>query len=254
MTYFLIFLAVCFGLYILTKVIANALTVFEYETGLKYSKGKFKKTLPPGLYWRLPLVTTITKVDNRPQFLNITGQEVLSADAVTLKISLAANYQVIDPVIAINQVLSYEQAMYTELQLALRQIVGEVPIDTLLAQRKDISEKLSQLTTDKIAALGLQLNNVDIKDVMFPGAIKEMFTKVVSAQKEGLAALEKARGEQAALRCLANAAKMMENNPTLMQLRTLQSVEQSKGNSIVMSIPATPILTPASNQTDESAS
>ncbi|MBN2311251.1 MAG: hypothetical protein JXR94_19895, partial [Candidatus Hydrogenedentes bacterium] len=89
-------------------------------------------------------------------------------------------------------------------------------------------------TESKIAELGLRLISVDLKDIMFPGKLKEMFAQVVSARKEGLAALERARGETAALRNLANAAKMIENNPNLMQLRLLQALGEASGNTLVL--------------------
>jgi regulator of protease activity HflC (stomatin/prohibitin superfamily) len=79
---------------------------------------------------------------------------------------------------------------------------------------------------------------------MFPGELKKVFAQVVTARKEGLAALEKARGETAALRNLANAAKLVENNPALMQLRMIQSLEESSGNTLVVGLPGEPLVTP----------
>ena len=128
--------------------------------------------------------------------------------------------------------------MHLELQLALRQIVGAVDIDSLLATRDEISKKLTEMTEAKARELGLHLISVGIKDIMFPGKLKEVFAQVVSARKEGLAALEKARGETAALRNLANAAKMIESNPGLMQLRMLQTLGGSSGNTLVLGLPA----------------
>ncbi len=219
------------------------LTVLEYERGLKYTKGRFNSVLGPGQYWYMPYFTFIVKVDVRPRFASITGQEVLSSDGVTLKVSLAANFEITDPYIAINNVMSFEQALYLELQLALREIIGAEDIDTVLSSRDDISKKLMELTEHKIAELGLKLISVDLKDIMFPGKLKEIFAQVVGARKEGLAALEKARGETAALRSLANAAKMMEGNPNLMQLRLVQALGETSGNTLILGMPpqSTPI-------------
>ncbi len=100
-----------------------------------------------------------------------------------------------------------------------------------------MSRKLAELTEAKARALGLRLISVGLKDIMFPGKLKEVFAQVVSARKEGLAALEKARGETAALRNLANAAKMIESNPGLMQLRMLQTLGGSSGNTLVLGLP-----------------
>jgi regulator of protease activity HflC (stomatin/prohibitin superfamily) len=212
-------------------------TVYEYERGIKYTRGKFQAVIPPGQYWYLAWFTTIRKVDVRPRFASITGQEILSSDGVTLKVSLAANFEVVDPGLAINKVQDFQETLYTELQLALRQIIGSVDIDSLLTTREEVSKKLADMTQAKAQELGLRLISVGVKDIMFPGSLKEMFAQVVSARKEGLAALEKARGETAALRNLANAAQMVESNPGLMQLRLLQSLGGSTGNTLVLGLP-----------------
>jgi hypothetical protein len=133
--------------------------------------------------------------------------------------------------------------LYTELQLALRQIIGSADIESLLATRDEISKKLQDITQSKARELGLRLIAVSIKDIMFPGKLKETFAQIVTARKEGQAALEKARGETAALRNLANAAKMLESNPSLMQLRALQTLGGSTGNTLILGLPpqASPI-------------
>ncbi len=219
-------------------------TIYEYERGLKYSKGRFKQVLEPGQYWYLKYHTRLDKVDVRPRVIAVPGQEVLSSDSVTLKVSIAAKYEIADPNVAVNMVEDYQVALYTELQLALREIIGSEAIDDLLEKRGEFSQKLAELTEGKVEALGLKLHSVSIKDIMFPGPLKQMFARVVNARKEGLAALERARGETAALRNLANAAKMIKENPALMQLRLLQSIEESSGNTVVLGMPAQSSLLP----------
>jgi regulator of protease activity HflC (stomatin/prohibitin superfamily) len=223
---------------IVVKYGVRRVTVYEFERGLKYVRGRFRVVLPPGQYWYWPWFTAVRKLDVRPRFASITGQEVLSSDGVTLKVSLAANYEIEKPDMAINTVQDFQGAMHLQLQLTLRQIVGAVDIDSLLATRDEISKKLIELTEAKARELGLRLISVGLKDIMFPGKLKEVFAQVVSARKEGLAALEKARGETAALRNLANAAKMIESNPGLMQLRMLQTFSGSSGNTLVLGLPA----------------
>ena len=221
-------------------------TVFEYEKGLKYADGKFVSVVEAGRYWYMPFFTVIRKVDTRPRFVSITGQEVLSSDGVTLKVSLAANFKIADPNVAINNVKDFQEALYLELQLALREIIGEAEIDTVLAGRNELSKKLMEITESKAADLGLELISVNLKDIMFPGKLKEIFAQVVNAKKEGLAALEKARGETAALRNLANAAKLIESNPNLMQLRLVQALGESSGNSLILGMPSQSMPVPIS--------
>ena len=227
-------LAVLAGVIYVIKVALRCTTVFDYEEAIKYVKGQCEGRLGPGQYWHMPFFVTIQKVDRRPRFVSITGQEVLSSDAVTLKVSLAAHYEVADTTVAINNVQDYQEALYLKLQLALRQIIGQSPIDDVLAKRDEISDQLLQATEAQARELGLRLISVSIKDIMFPGRLKEVFAQVVNARHEGLAALEKARGETAALRNLANAAKMIQSNPNLLPLRLVQAIGGSTGNTVVM--------------------
>jgi regulator of protease activity HflC (stomatin/prohibitin superfamily) len=212
-------------------------TVYEYQKGLKYSRGHYAATLGAGQYWILSTFSSIVPVDIRPQFVTIQGQDVLSADGVTLKVSLAAEFQVADPNVAINKNANFQNSLYLTLQMAVREIVGKEKIDAVIENRAGFSAKLAELTSGKAAEYGLKLISADIKDIMFPGEMKKAFSQLVKAQKDSQAALERARGETAALRSLANAARMMDDNPNLLQLRALQSLENSSGNTIVLGVP-----------------
>lgn len=245
----LISIVVVLGLlYALVKYGIRRTTILDYERGLRYTNGRFNQLLEPGLYWHSPLSTVIHTVDIRPRFISITGQEILSSDGVTLKISLAARYEIADLLAATHQSQNFEQALYLELQLALREIVSAADIDTVLQSRGEFSRKLLELTDAKAQALGLKLISAQIKDITFPGKLKEVFAQVVTARKEGLAILEKARGETAALRHLANAAKLIEANPQLLPLRLVQSLGQSSGNSLVFGMPPAAPIAPTPPQ------
>jgi regulator of protease activity HflC (stomatin/prohibitin superfamily) len=225
-------------LLVAVKVVpVKRVTVYEYQKGLKYTNGRYAATLNAGQYWILSTFSSIVLVDIRPQFVTIQGQDVLSADGVTLKVSLAAEFQVADPNVAINKNANFQNSLYLTLQMAVREIVGKEKIDTLIENRAGFSSKLTELTSGKATEFGLKLISADIKDIMFPGEMKKAFAQVVKAQKDGQAALEKARGETAALRCLANAARMMDDNPNLLQLRALQAFADSGGNTLVLGMP-----------------
>jgi regulator of protease activity HflC (stomatin/prohibitin superfamily) len=213
--------------------------IFEYETGIKYVGGKFHSLLSAGRYWYVPFFTHIVKVDLRQKFQTLSGQEVMSADGVPLKITLTANYEISDPVTAINKVESYANSLYLTLQLGLREIIGKLQIDEIMENRAGLGEKLLALNLPKAETLGIKLRLVECKDLMISGELKNAFAQVVKARKEGQAKLERARGETAALRNLANTAKMLDDNPNLMQLRLLEVLEGSSGNTVVFS--ATPL-------------
>lgn len=212
-------------------------TVFEFERGLLYKNGRFRDVVDPGSHWIYRRNTAIRKIDVRPRVVSIPGQEVLSADGVSLKVSIAATYEVTDPAVAVNSVESFQQALYTMLQLSVREIIGNAKIDDLLERRNEFGSRLMELSVEPASVYGVKLIDCSIKDIMFPGALKKMFAQVVQAQKEGQASLERARGETAALRNLANAARMIEEKPSLMQLRLLQEVGGQTGNTIVLGFP-----------------
>jgi regulator of protease activity HflC (stomatin/prohibitin superfamily) len=249
MEYIIGAIVVVVGIAIFLRYGVRRITVFEFEKGLKYKNGKFEVVLEPGQYWYIPFFVMIQKLDVRPRFVSITGQEVLSSDGVTLKVSLATSFEIVDPNIAVNKISNFHEALYTTLQLALRQIIGETQIETILETRGELSKKLMELAEEKVGEFGLKLLSIDVKDIMFPGKLKEMFAQVANARQEGLAALEKARGETAALRNLANAAKMLDTNPNLMQLRLVQTLSESSGNTLVLEMPAHDSVTPSQKKT-----
>ena len=228
--------AALFGL--LVRLRFSRVVVFEYERGLEYSKGSFRRVLGPGRHWVYTPTRTVRKVDIRQRVVTVPGQEVLTSDGVTVKLSLAATFEIAQPEIAVNKTQDFFQALYVTLQLALRRIVSGTGIEELLAERARIAESLMELSREPVADLGLNLLSVDLKDLMFPGELKKIFSQVAQAKQEGLAALERARGETAALRNLANAARLAGDNPALLQLRLIQQIGGSSGNSVVLGFPA----------------
>jgi len=223
----------------IAKVRLVRVTVYEFQRALRYRKGRFLSVLGPGQYWILEPKTTITPVDVRPNFVTLMGQEVLTADGVPLKVSIAANYEMSDPQLAINGQANYAQALYLLLQLAVREVISTSKADELMENRAGFAEKIRAVAEPRVQRLGLKLLTADLKDLMISGDLKKSFAQVVRARKEGEAALERARGETAALRSLANAARMLQDNPQLMQLRMLQAMGESAGNTLVVGLPAT---------------
>lgn len=214
----------------------RSVTVFEFERGVKFSRGRFAGVLEPGIHWYLPYFTRIQKLDTRPTRVAVTGQEVLSSDGVAVKTSIAATFRIVNPEAALLQTDDYQTAVHTELQLALRAIISGLPVEELLAKRPELAAQLKAIAGERLQALGIELQDAALRDLTFPGELKKIFTQVVKARQEGLAALEKARGETAALRNLANAAQMIERNPQLMHLRLLQVLGQQPGNTVVLGL------------------
>lgn len=208
--------------------------ILEYQKALFYSDGKFIKILEPGKHVYFRFGKTITRVDMRVVNVSLAGQEIMSADNIGLKIGLVASYKLVDLDLAVNKTLDYQNTLYLLLQINLRDVVGSLPIDELLAKRQEIGQILMDRSVEGASKLGVELISVHIKDIMFPGELKNIFAQVVNARHEGLAALERARGESAAIRNLANAAREFEHNPYLLQLRLLHTIEKNPKSTIIL--------------------
>ena len=211
----------------------------EGFAGLLCRHGKFVEALGAGRHIRWGRGFALTPVDQRKAFLDVTGQEVLTADNVGLKASLLVTYEVADPVKAVHGTQHWYSDLYNAAQLALRTVAGGVPVETLLNQRTARAPQLLALVQPEAARIGITVHAVEVKDVMFPSELKRAFAEVLKAKQEGQAALERARGESAALRNLANAARLLEGNPALMNLRLMQSMSaaQAGGNTLVLGVP-----------------
>jgi len=219
--------------------VRHSYLVSEGHAGLLYHKGKFVEALSAGYHVRWGRHFTLTAFDLRKASLFIAGQDVLTADNVSLKLSLFVNYQVVEPMRAAHETQSWYEDLYHAAQVALRAVVGGVAVEALLNQRLEIGAQLLAHVQPEAAKIGINIHSVEVKDVMFPADLKRAFAEVLKSKQEGQAALERARGESAALRNLANAAKLLEGNPALMNLRLIQSLSaaQTAGNTLVFGMP-----------------
>jgi regulator of protease activity HflC (stomatin/prohibitin superfamily) len=221
------------------KEFRHAFLVPEGYAGLLYHKGQFVGVLGAGRHIRWGRYFSLGAQDLRKGALVVSGQEVLTADNVGLKISLLVNYQVADPAKAAHESQNWQSDLYNGAQLALRAVVSGVAVEALLNQRLELGAQLLARVQQDSAKIGINLLAVEVKDVMFPAELKRAFAEVLKAKQEGQAALERARGESASLRNLANAARVLEGNPALMNLRLRQSLSaaQSAGNTLVLGMP-----------------
>ena len=222
---------------LLTRPFVGFVTVRDYQRGLRYRRGKFSGLVDPGTHVVFRPFSEIFVLDGRPAYLTLEGQEILTADIVPIRISLAARYVIGDPVAAVTGDQSYGQAFRLELQLGLREALAGRTADQLLAERATIGPAVFERTASRLARLGIELLSVEARDLMVSGELKRAFAGVIAARKEGEAALERARGETASLRNLANAGRMVEDNPGLLQLRMLQQLGASPGSSVVLTMP-----------------
>jgi len=217
----------------------RAFLVPEGYAGLLYHKGKFVKVLGAGRHIHWGRHYTLDAQDLRKTSLLVAGQDVLTADNVGLKLSLLVTYQVTDPAKAAHETQNWHGDIYNAAQLALRCVVNSATIEALLSQRLEIGAQLLARIQPEVAKIGISAIGAEVKDVILPADLKRAFADVLKAKQEGQAALERARGETAALRNLANAARVLEGNPALMNLRLVQSLTaaQNAGHTLVLGMP-----------------
>jgi regulator of protease activity HflC (stomatin/prohibitin superfamily) len=220
--------------------VANAfirrVTVHDYERGVRYANGRFTGLLEAGTYTVIRSVGEIRVLDARPTWLLVEGQEVPTSDGVPLKVSIAARHVVGDAVTTVLADQDHRRALYLVLQLALRDAIAKRSLEEALTSRSAIGQELMEQCAPEATKLGLELLAVAVRDVMLPGELKRAYASVLAARKEGEATLERARGETAALRNLANAGKLVDDSPGLLRLRAIQQVGQSSGNTIMLGL------------------
>jgi regulator of protease activity HflC (stomatin/prohibitin superfamily) len=202
--------------------------VAENSIGLLYVNGAFVQTLAPGLhaFWKVNRGIKVETVDLRLTSVDVSGQEILTRDKVSLRLNVSATYRVTDAVAARTKVKDYGDELYRTLQFALRQAVGARTLDALLADKSVLDQGLLLVTRERMAELGIEVAAVGVKDVILPGEMKEILNRVVLAEKEAQANLIKRREETAATRSLLNTARLMEENRVLLRLKELEKVDK----------------------------
>ncbi|HXH37301.1 MAG TPA: slipin family protein [Thermoanaerobaculia bacterium] len=216
----------------------EAVTVQAGTVAVVFRDGTLHGVLQSGTYafWRGAAVLRVVPVDLKEQVLDISGQEIMTADKVTLRLNALVSFRIADAMKSVAEVDSAPQALYRAAQLALREIVGARELDALLVSRDALSRELDEAVRPRAAALGIEIVAVGIRDVILPGEMKDLMNRVTEAKKAAEAALITRREETAAMRMQANTAKILESNPTLMRLRELEVLEKvaEKSNLTVL--------------------
>lgn len=198
------------------------------HVGLYFYDGEFRARLDAGVhaFWANTGKVRIEQVDMRESVIDVVGQEIMTADKVTLRLNSVVVYRVVDPLKAVQEVEDRRQALYREAQLALRAVIGTRDLDALLARKDEVATELEAAIAARAAAFGLTVVALGIRDLILPGEMKDLLNKVTEARKAAEAALVTRREETAAMRSQANTARLLDANPTLMRLRELEVLER----------------------------
>lgn len=197
-------------------------------SGVLYIDGRYIDLLAPGVYafWKDVADSRVVEVDMREAQVDISGQEIMTADKVTLRINAIVTYMIRDARRAVSVSSDLRQSLYREAQLVLRAIVGAHELDSFLAGKDAVVQELETAVRERSVALGLEVLSVGIRDVILPGDMKDLMNRVTEAKKAAEANLIVRREETAAMRSQANTAKLLADNPTLMRLRELEVLEK----------------------------
>lgn len=217
-------------------------TVFDFQTGLLFTDGRFTRLLEAGRHRRRLRRTSVRIIDRRPLLVTVPGQDVLTRDKINVRISLALRYGVADPLKVETASVNHQSELYTRAQLILRARIADLALDEVLEARSAFDAALAADVAPEAEALGLELHSIAIRDIMLPGNLKRAYSGILEARKEAERLLETARGEQAVLRSLANSSKSYAANPGLLQARIIQALAAG-GNSIVFSADPTQPVT-----------
>lgn len=207
-------------------------TIHPYERGLLYVDGKFQDLLTEGRFGihQRHRDVQVVHMDMREQEFQISGQEVMTTDKVTLRVNLIIKYRVRDALLANESHTDLTGALYTEVQMAARRQIGGAKLESLLEDRQRIREAMVQELAVRARGWGVEIMQVDLKDIILPGEMKELLNRVIEAEKQAEANVILRREEAAANRAQANAAKVMSSNSTLMRLKELEVLREVAGN------------------------
>ncbi len=200
----------------------------EGMAGMLQIDGQWAEVLKAGNYgfWLYGRRVSVELVDLRMQVIEVTGQEIMTRDKVSLRLNLNAGFRFLDPLQAFRTLQKPLDYLYRELQFALRAAVGTRTLDALLEDKTVIDDVVSTHMAKKLASVGLHLDIVGVKDIVLPGDMKTILAQVVQAEKQAQANLIRRREETAATRSLLNTAKVMEGNPVALRMKELETLER----------------------------
>ncbi len=227
------------GLIILI-ILISIRQVNQYQRGVKFMLGKYTKTVDPG--WRLiiPVFQSMTKVDIRVKAVDVPFQEAITKDNISAKINAVIYYKVSDAARAVIEVEHYRQAVSQLAQTTMRNVVGELELDELLANRDTAAKKIKEIVDTASDPWGIQVEAVELKDVILPDEMQRVIAKQAEAERERRAVIIKSKGEVTAAGNLAEAARMLHEQTGALHLRTLNTLNDlssDQSNTVIFALP-----------------
>jgi len=236
-------LFLCFAvlLFVVLMVVLSSIKIVpEYERGVVFRLGRLVGARGPGLFFLIPILERMIRVDTRVITMDVPAQEVITLDNVTIKVNAVLYFMVVNPNWAVVKVMDYIRATMQIAQTTLRSAVGQVDLDTLLAQREKVNERLQKIIDEQTEPWGVKVTIVEVKDVELPQSMQRAMAKQAEAEREKRAKIIHAAGEFEASKMLAEAADVMAKEPVTLQLRYLQTLTEiavEKNSTIIFPLP-----------------
>jgi len=237
-----VFGSMIFGLVVLVALfIASGIKIAaQWEKAVVFRLGKYEAVKGPGVFFIIPMIEEIRVVDTRVLTMDIPKQQVITKDNVPVSLNAVLYFFVDNPELAVIKVQNYAYAISQYAQAALRDVVGGMTFDEILAEREQIGKSIESIVDKESKEWGLQVRGIRIQDIDVPEDLKKMMSRQASAEREKRATITKAEGDKLAAMNLSEAAKTMALSPGAMQLRTLQTIDglgPTPSNTVVLAVP-----------------
>ena len=234
--FFTTFILIIVGIILLRSI----RQINEYERVVKLRFGKFHNIMEPGWRLVLPIIDTMKKVDIRTKAVDVPEQDAITKDNVTIRINAVLYYKVFDASKVVLAVENYQFAVSQLAQTTMRNAVGSISLDELLAERDKISTEICKIIDEATDPWGIKVENVELKDIKLPDEMQRVIAKVAEAEREKMAVITKASGEKEAADNLAEAASILSSSPGALHLRTLATLNDlssDQSNTIIFAVP-----------------
>jgi regulator of protease activity HflC (stomatin/prohibitin superfamily) len=227
-------------IFVVMLISAAIKVVQEYERGVIFRLGRLVGAKGPGLFFIIPIIDRMVKVDLRVITLDIPSQDCITNDNVTVKVNAVAYYRVVDPERSVVAVEDFARATWQIAQTSLRNVIGQSQLDELLAHREKINEQLQTIIDEQTEPWGVKVGIVEVKDVELPQSMQRAMARQAEAEREKRAKIIHAEGEFQASQQLAEAATVIAAEPVTIQLRYLQTLTEiaaEKNSTIIFPLP-----------------
>lgn len=225
----------------MSAIISSAFRVAaQWEKAVVFRLGKFQSVKGPGLFTVFPMIDQVKMVDTRILTVDIPSQQAITKDNVPITTDAVIFLRVSQPEDAVIRVQNYVHAIRQYAQTALRDVIGSVTLDEILADREAVGHRIEMMVDAEIEGWGLDVAAIRIQDIIMPEDLKRVMSRQASAEREKRANITKSEGDRQAAENLAAAAQMMATAPGALQLRTLQSLDSlgsSQANTVVLAVP-----------------